>query len=96
MVSEKKIFWVFPIISLKEWPPGVASLDPRCLIGRIYVGDPKHHFILNLLALSLIVSEKKFFLRFFSYIVLYKHMTPLGMASLEPKGLIGRIYGGDH
>ena len=33
---------------------------------------------------------------FFSYIALYKHMTPLGVASLESSGLISRIYVGDH
>ena len=27
---------------------------------------------------------------------LYKHMTPWGVASLEPRGLTGRIYVGDH
>ena len=57
------------------------------------------------------VSEKKIFLRFFSYIALYKHMTlgvanldprgligndPWGVASLDPRGLIGRFYVGDH
>ena len=31
---------------------------------------------------------------FFSYIALYKHMNPLGMASLEPRGLISRTYVG--
>ena len=41
MVSEKNIFFTFfPIISL--WratdPPGVANLDPRGMIGRIYEG----------------------------------------------------------
>ena len=30
-----------------------------------------------------------------SKIVLYKQMTPWGMASLGPRGLIGRIYVGD-
>ena len=42
------------------------------------------------------VSEKKIFVGFFSYIALYKHMTPWGMAGLEPRGLIGKIYVGDH
>ena len=41
MVSDKKIF-----LSLSHYksmgdndPRGVANFDPRCLIGRIYVGD---------------------------------------------------------
>ena len=41
------------------------------------------------------VSEKKIFLRFSHY----KSMgasTPLGMANLDPRGFIGRIYVGDH
>ena len=33
---------------------------------------------------------------FLSYIALYKHMTPWGVASLEPRGLVSRIYVGDH
>ena len=49
MVAEKKMLFKFshyksmgvPIISLWDFmtPWGVASLDPRDLIGRIYVGD---------------------------------------------------------
>ena len=40
MVSEKKIFEVFPIISLgANELLGLASLDPRGMIGRIYVSD---------------------------------------------------------
>ena len=30
------------------------------------------------------------------YLALYKHMTPWGVASLEPRDLISRIYKGDH
>ena len=41
------------------------------------------------------VSEKKI-LMFFSYIDLYKHKTPRSVASLEPRGLVSRIYVGDH
>ena len=41
-------------------------------------------------------SEKKIFEGFFSYISLYKHMTPWGMAGLEAMGFIGWIYVGDH
>ena len=39
MVSVKKIILRFPIVSLREMmTPGVANLDPRSIIGRIYVG----------------------------------------------------------
>ena len=37
------------------------------------------------------VSEKKIFEG-----ALYKHINPCGVASLESRGLIGRIYVGDH
>ena len=41
-------------------PWGMASLDPRGMVGTIYVGD--HQTLLhNLLALGLMVSEKKCF-----------------------------------
>ena len=33
---------------------------------------------------------------FFSYIALYKHMTPRCVASLEPRGLISRTYVRDY
>ena len=41
MVSEKKIFSVFSSLKSKgaNDPQGVASLGPRGLIGRIYVGN---------------------------------------------------------
>ena len=38
MVSEKKIFLSFSPLHITT-PWGMASLDPRGLIGKIYVGD---------------------------------------------------------
>ena len=38
----------------------VVNLDPRGLIGRIYVGDTKHCYVLHILALGLMASEKIF------------------------------------
>ena len=35
------------------------------------------------------------FLRFFSYIALYKQITPWGVASLDPRGLTGKVYVGE-
>ena len=55
----------------------------------------KHRYILNLLALGLMDSEKNIFL-IFCYIALYKHMTPWVVTSLEPRGFVSRIYVGDH
>ena len=43
------------------------------------------------------VSEKMIFEGSLAhYKALYKHMTPLGVDNLDPRGLIGRIYVGDH
>ena len=41
------------------------------------------------------VSEKKIFEGSLAIIALYKHMNP-GTANLDPRGLIGGIYIGDH
>ena len=74
-------------------PRGVASWDPRGLIGRIYVRDH-----LTLLHTKYISSEPRGFREdFLSFpiICLWELMTP-GQASLDPRGLIGRIYVGDH
>ena len=40
MVSEKKIFFIFSYCMTMgdDDPRGVANLDPRSMIGRIYVG----------------------------------------------------------
>ena len=42
MVSKKKIFFLFSYCKSEgdDDPLGVANLDPRCMIGRIYVGYP--------------------------------------------------------
>ena len=56
----------------------------------------KNCFIRNMLALGLMASEKKIFegsLATQFYINKWPHW---GMASLGPRGLIGRIYVGDH
>ena len=62
MVSEKKIFLSYSYYKTMgdNKPRGTASLEPRGLIGRIYVGYLLT-FILKLLVLSLMVSEKKSF-----------------------------------
>ena len=38
----------------------MADLDPRGMVGRIYVGDHQHRYFL-MSALGLMVSEKKIF-----------------------------------
>ena len=59
----------------------MPSLDPRGLIGRIYVGD---HYTLLLTKLS------------FSHYKSIGANDPRDVASLGLRGLIGRIYVGDH
>ena len=73
-------------------PRSMANLDPRGMVGRIYVGD-------HLTSQSVSSGSYGFredFWKFFSYSALYKHMTPWGVASLDPRCLIGRINVGDH
>ena len=47
VVSEKKIFYVFPIVSLRELmtPRGWAIFDPRGMVSRIYKED--HYTLLH-------------------------------------------------
>ena len=47
-------------------PLGGTSLDPRVLIGRIYVGGTRHCSIVNIQVVGLKVSEKQMFKMFFS------------------------------
>ena len=70
------------------WTPGSRFAG-------IIKGLPKHCFTQNIKALGLMVSEK-IFLKIFSY---YKSMEangPRGVANLDPRGMIGRIYEGYH
>ena len=71
MVSEKKIFfYVFSYYKSMEAndPRGVANLDPRGMIGRIYVEyHLQHCYILNIQALGLVDLEKKIFKCFCHY-----------------------------
>ena len=77
-------------------PWGVASLDTSCLIGRIYVGD--HKTLLHTKYISCGphgFREEDFFFKF----SFYKSMgtnDPWGVANLDPRGMVGRIYLGDH
>ena len=73
----------------------MANLDPRGMVGRIYVGD--HYTLQHIKYMSCGPHgfREEDFLRF-SY---YKSMganDPRGMANLDPRGFIGRINVGDH
>ena len=72
--------------------PGVWPIwTPGSRLAGIIKGLTKHCFTQNIKALGLMVSEKKIFLRFF-LLCLWRPMTPRGVANLNPRGMIGRIY----
>ena len=73
----------------------MANLDPRDLIGRIYVGN--HYTLLH----TKYISSGPYGFREEDFVSFshYKSMganDPRGLASLDPMALIGRIYVGDH
>ena len=72
-------------------PRGVANLTLGSRLAGFIKGLTKHCFTQNLKAVGLMVSEKIFF-----YVVsYYKSMEandPRGVANLDPRGMIGRIY----
>ena len=69
-------------------PWGVASLEPRGLISRIYVRD--HQTLLYTKYISCGPQGFRDFLSFFHYKSMGAN-DPGGMASLDPRGLIGRF-----
>ena len=87
MVSEKAIFFDFFFFHYKTMgandSPGVDSLGPIGLIGRIYVEN--HYTLLHTKYLSCgphYFREEEYF--FFFIISLCKLMTPRGVANLNP------------
>ena len=76
-------------------PRGVASMDPMGYDWQDYVGC--HQILLNtkIQALGLVVSDKEIILHF-PTVSLLNMMTPRGLANLDPRGIIGRIYVGYH
>ena len=73
------------------WP--IWTLGSR--LAGIIKGLTKHCFTQNIKALGLMVREKKIFLRF-SYYKSMEAIDPRGVANLDPRGMIGRIYEGYH
>ena len=67
------------------------------MIGRIYVGD--HITLLHTKYLSsghYGFREEDFFFFFFFHYKSIGANEPRGMANLDPRGIVGRIYVGDH
>ena len=73
----------------------MANLDPRGLIGRIYVGDLYTFLHTNYISSGPLGFREEDFLSFSHYKSMEAN-DPQGMASLGPRALIGRIYVGDH
>ena len=74
---------------------GVASLEPRVLIGKIYVVD--HYTMLHTKYIS--SGPHGFRAEDFLSFSHYKSMganDPWVVANLDPRGMVGRIYVGDH
>ena len=77
-------------------PRGVANLGPRDMVGTIYEGG-----YLTLIHIKYLSSgphgfrEEDFFY-VFSYHKSMEANNPRGVANLDPRGMIGRIYKGYH
>ena len=98
MVLEKKIFKCFPIIRLWQivTPLGRGQFGPQGRLARFIKGLTKHCFTQNIKALGLMVSEKKIFLKVFSYYKSMEANDPRGVANLDPRGMICGINEGYH
>ena len=99
-VSEKKIFKLFPIISL--WEPVNPGVWPVWTLGYGWQDLSRDH--LTLLHTKYLSSgpygfRKEdfffFFLRFFNYKSMGAN-EPWGVVSFDPREMVGRIYVGDH
>ena len=76
-------------------PLGVASLDPNGLIGRIYVVD--HYTLLHTKYISCGPHgfREEDFLSYSHYTSMGTN-NPQGVANLDPRGMVGMFYVGDH
>ena len=94
MLSVKKIlkFSLYKSMGANE-PSGVANLDPRSMVGRIYVGD--HLTLLNISKLWASWFQRRRFCKF-SHYKSVRANEPSGVANLDPRSMVGRIHVGDH
>ena len=77
-------------------PWGVANLDPRDLICRIYVGDHETVLPTKYISCGSHGFREEDILSFSHYNSLGANDPQGVLASLGPRSLIGRIYVGDH
>ena len=88
---------LFPSKSMEaKDPEGLVNLEPRDMVGRIYLGDHKTLPYTKYISCGPDGYGIEDFLKFFQYISPCELLTPMCMASFHPRGLIGRIYIGDH
>ena len=89
------MFFSFIALYKHMTPWGVASLEPRGLISRIYVEG--HYTLLYKKYISCGPQgfREEDLLSFFHNKSMGAN-DPHGVASLDPRGLTGRIYVGDH
>ena len=88
--------------SLAQAVPEIFCLQafpmPQCpspQSGIVWSVFPLNCYILNILALGLMVLEKEIFLSF-SHFKPRGANEPWGVANLDPRGMVGRIYVCDH
>ena len=74
----------------EAWP----IWTPGSRLAGIIKGLTKHCFTQNIKALGFM--EEDFFFTFFPIISLWRPMIPRGVANLDPRCMIGRIYEGYH
>ena len=76
-------------------PQDVSNLDPRGMIGRIYVGDHKTLLHTKYLSSGPYGFREEDFLSFSHYKFMGAN-EPWSVTNLDPRGMIGGIYVGDH
>ena len=73
-----------------------ANLDPKVLIGRIYVGGPLNIATYKIYKLWASWFQRRFLRFCFSTVKSLGANDPWGVANLDPRGIVGGIYVGDH
>ena len=77
-------------------PEGLANLEPTGMFGRIYVGNHQTLLYTKYISCGPHVYGIVDFLKVFPIISLCELLIPMCMSSFHTRGLIGRIYVGDH
>ena len=92
--QRRRVFSITSLLGAND-PQGVASLDPMGLIGRTYVVDQYTLLHTKYISSGPHGFREEDFLSFSNY----KSMAAndlRGMASLDPRSMVCRIYVGDH